>query len=225
MSTQRKLQLVSGVGNARDGATQLEETLKRLQRQVTIRSGEGYKTTVSLKAKYSDHFEQGARMRSVSLDGPVWQLSCRFMESSLSIASLQVVVIFLYRTEKMKFIVRYHITDRECGITFKPYPFSQLPDDIFEQKDGWLKPDIHGDPRYSYDGKPTVMFSPRWFFLLHREDTSQNVFPVIATFFDRVRRNVEHHGRYNFLFRVGAPSKHHAQTVSIEELDDALDNQ
>lgn len=224
MTTQRKLQLVSGVGHARDGATQLEETLKRLQRQLTIRPDEGFKNGMSLKAKYGDHFDYGAKMRSVSLVGPVWKLSCRFEESSYTILSLQVDVFFLYRGKNSNFIVKYHIDDRGYTVHFVPTTENDFPDGTFERKDGWLIPDPLGDPGHTYNDKPAKVFSPQWLFVKSCEDSSLNLFPPIAKFFERITRNVEHHGRYNFFCKPGG-SKQKVQTISLEELDDALDNQ
>jgi hypothetical protein len=218
MPTHGNLRLLGGC-QSRDGATQLEETLRKLQRQLAIRSNEGFKKEVSLRAGYSDHFAQGVKMTSQSLDGPVWKLSCRFAPGSYTILSLQVVFIFLYRSGNSNFIIRYHVTDSGYAVMFMPTTKLFLPDDIFEKNDGW----IAADTRFTYEGKSAVMFSPQWLFLVHQAESEVNLFPVILKFFERIVRNVEHYGRYNFLFRVGG-SRQYVQSVSIDDIAAELED-
>lgn len=223
MTTQRNLRLVGSP--TRDGASQLEEILKNLQRQLTVRPGEGFKQGVSFRAEYGDCFKQGSKMHSPSLDGPFWKLTCRLEGDSLTILSLQVDVIFLYRGSRFNFIVKYHVDDRGYTVSFLMTSETELPLEIFTKKElEWLTPDPLGDPGHVYHGKPAIVFSPQWLFVKGCEDSSLNLFSPIAKFFERITRNVEHHARYNFFFKPRV-LKQKVQQFSIEELDDALENQ
>lgn len=220
-----QLQVVEG-GNSSNAVTRLYKTINDITRQMRIRRDEAIKGNISLKnSYYTDKFYGGSNYKSPKIADMSWLLTIRFLEKSWTVASLVTRITFIIATDTHgNILVMYTIDDEGLKINFKKTDRRKIDIEVMRETD-WQDAENFAIQTQKSDGSMATPFSPEHLFAHSMETRQSNIIRVISIACEQIRRNIEHHARYNFICKTVPTPKNQRLTLDVEDINDFIDDE
>ncbi len=220
-----QLRVVEG-GNNSNAVTRLYKTIDDITRQMKIRRDEAIKGNISLKnSYYTDKFYGGSKFKSPKIADISWLLTIRFLEKSWTAASLVTRIAFIIATDtRGNILVMYTIDDEGLKINFKETDIDKIDIEVIRETQ-WRDAEKFVVNTQKSDGSSAIPFSPEHLFAHSMETPQSNIIRVISMACDQIRRNIEHHSRYNFLCKTVPTPKNQRIALDVEDINHFIDDE